>query len=38
MRRTARLTNTTQKDIATKSDIDIRNIDVMIFGNERRHS
>ena len=30
-RKTARLTSTTQKGIATKSDIDARKIDVMIF-------
>ncbi len=37
-RKTAKLTNTTRKDIATKSDIDIRKIDVMIFSNEPRPS
>ena len=34
-RKTAKPTSTTQKDIATKSDIDICEIEVTIFSNER---
>jgi hypothetical protein len=34
-KKTARLTNTTQKGIATKFEIDTSKIALIVFGNER---